>query len=343
MIESVELRNFRNHTETRLDFSPTLTLIHGPNGAGKTSVLESVYCLYRGSGFKGSDRDLVREGADWFRVDLHDEGGSRRLSYDLGGERAVKKFIIDDKEYARLPAKHKQPIILFSPDDLLLLTGSPSRRRRYLDTMISQINPQYPATLRRYERALVQRNKLLKSPVCTPDLLFSWNVLLSELGSVIIGERYRTGEYLNAKVTEYYRAISLDTARIGVSYEHQPVTSRQLLAAYDACYGRDLAVGATTVGPHRHDLAISMNGRSAMDVASRGENRTIILVLKQLELDYVIDATGREPLVLLDDVLGELDTRRQAATLEMFSRYQTIITGTHASEIATPLQTIELL
>ncbi len=343
MIESVELRNFRNHAETRLDFSPSLTLIHGPNGAGKTSVLEAIYCLYRGSGFKGGDRDLVRENAGWFRVDLCDDDGLRRLSYEMSDGRVSKRFTIDDKEYARLPAKYKRPIVLFSPDDLLLLTGSPSRRRRYIDTIIAQINPHYSATLRKYERALVQRNKLLKSPMCTPDLLFSWNVLLSELGTVVISERVGIVEYINASLTSYYQAISRTSDTLSVAYSHERVTPQQLLSSLDEQYGRDRLLGSTSTGPHRHDMNIQMNGRPALSIASRGENRTIILALKQIEVDYIAKITKHAPIILLDDVLGELDDSRQRELVESaFAGHQIIITSVSRVDIQSDAMTVEL-
>jgi len=328
MIESIVLKNFRNHKEVKVDFSPTTNLIYGPNGAGKTSILEAIYCTYRGSSFKGSDREAVRDNTEWFTIELHDDEGMRRLTYDLRNERASKKFTVDDKEYARLPPKFKRPIVLFSPDDLLLLTGSPTRRRRYIDTMIAQINPQYATILSKYERALVQRNKLLKSSACTPDALFSWNVLLSEYGATIINERRSAVAYLNERATQYYCLISDDKSLIEITYTHALVTAHQLFSALETNYERDRLLGVTTVGPHRHDIVISMNGKRAVDIASRGENRTIVLMLKRLETDHIADVTGRMPLVLLDDVLGELDESRQAKTLLEFSDFQTIITST---------------
>lgn len=329
MIESIVLKNVRNHEQAAVDFSHAANLLYGPNGAGKTSILEAIYCMYRGSSFKGSDRDLVRNGSAWFSIELRDDEGVRRMTYDARGERATKKFIIDDKTYARLPAKYKRPIVLFSPDDLLLLTGSPSRRRRYIDTMIAQINPSYATVLRKYERALVQRNKLLKSSECTPDTLFSWNVLLSEYGAQIINARIDAITYIDSKATDYYQAIARTADIIRITYSSGRVTPQSLLQRINEHYMRDSLLGVTTIGPHRHDVEISMNHTLAVATASRGENRTIILAFKQLEIDYITQVTRHRPLVLLDDVLGELDDERQLKTLAEFKGFQTIITSTH--------------
>lgn len=327
MIASIILRNFRNHEQTEVAFSPSTNLIYGPNGAGKTSILEAIYSLYRGSSFKGSDRDLVRNGTEWFLAELHDHEGARRVTYDARGARPVKKFVIDDKEYARLPPRLKRPVVLFSPDDLQLLTGSPARRRRYIDAMITQIKPQYSVVLRKYERALLQRNKLLKSPSCAPDALFSWNVLLSEYGATIVNERVAAIEQLNAMVTGCYQAIAHTGDEIRITYTHDPTTPQALLRLLDERYGRDSLLGVTTTGPHRHDVEIGMNNTLAVATASRGENRTIILALKQLEAEYVSRQTHCAPIVLLDDVYGELDVARQKSLISLFSDCQIIITA----------------
>lgn len=328
MITSVELRNFRNHEEVRVEFSPNTTLIYGLNGVGKTSILEAIYYAYRGTSFKGNDRDLVHEGSEWFRIDVSGHDDERRASVRVRDGILEKKFTINGKEYARLPQNLKRPIILFSPDDLLLLSGSPSRRRQYIDVMISQINPRHMTTLRKYERALVQRNKLLKSPACSPDLLFSWNVLLSGYSAAIINARIDMISKLNERLSEYYQKIAHVADVVEVSYSHGKITSQQLLHQLEERYDRDRILGITTVGPHRHDMLVTMNEKPAISIASRGENRTIILALKQIEADYIANTTSHSPLILLDDVFGELDMMRQKALVsDRFSRYQIIVTS----------------
>lgn len=335
MITSVELSYFRNHEAIRIDLSPSVTLIHGPNGAGKTSILEAIYYICRGTSFKSSDKDLIQKDAAWFRIDAHSQTGDRRASFDTSRDSVSKKFTIDGHQYLRLPLKHKYPVILFSPDDLQLLSGSPSRRRRYLDTMITQVTPHYHATLRKYERALAQRNKLLKSPTCSPDLLFSWNVLLSEYGSVIINERIQIIKHLNRLATRYYRMIADSDDTLRITYDHSLVTPQQLLHHLEEQYGRDKLLGLTTVGPHRHDMMILMNNRPALSIASRGENRTIILAFKQIEADRVKNITGHRPIILLDDVFGELDAERQSALItQCFSGYQVVVTSIHPAPLA---------
>jgi DNA replication and repair protein RecF len=194
--------------------------------------------------------------------------------------------------------------------------------------MISQFDSQYMTTVRKYERALFQRNKLLKSPSVNHDVLFPWNVLLSEYGQVIINKRRALVHSLNQIVTEVYQTIAPENDTISLGYTHDiDVTSGRLLHEYESAYERDMTLKTTTVGPHRHDMSILINGEKAADTASRGENRTIVLSLKFIEAVLVEKMTGKKPIILLDDVFSELDDERQKLLLKEFHDNQVIMTS----------------
>lgn len=343
MIRSLRVQNFRNHIDGTYQLSPSTTLIVGKNGTGKTSLLEAVHVAFRGTSFKGVDSEILRQGADWYRIDTDDQSYERVVRYqDDESGRKKKTFTVDSGHSYRLSTKYKHPIVLFSPDDLQLLSGSPARRRKYLDTLLAQLHPHYMQSLRRYERALMQRNKLLKSPYCTPDLLFSWNILLSEHGAAVVSARRDVIERINTVLTERYQTIADARDILKMSYSHAGHSSQYLLSEYESSYDKDRILGTTSIGPHRHDMIVEMNDRYADDVASRGENRTIILALKSAELGILHAESNQRPLILLDDVYGELDADRQRLVSEVFRGYQTIITSTHTIDSSSIDRIIEL-
>ena len=328
-LHRLSVQSVRNHTSFSCDFDERTTVIYGKNGAGKTALLEAIAIVYRGVSFRGSDKDILRDDAKWYRIDVIDDTKRpRRVFYDNRRERPIKQFIIDDKTHGRLPQKDKYPIVLFTPNDLRLIDGSPTRRRDYLDAVITQCDPHYGMMRRRYERALLQRNKLLKLPHLQPEQLFSWNVILSETGAYMIEARIAYITRINAGLTDHYRRIAKTTDVITAEYTHPHVTSQQLLSHYETATARDLATGNTSVGPHRHDLVISMRGKPAIDTASRGELRTIILAIKFIEAELLEEYCGDTPLILLDDVYGELDETRRESLSKNLSHHQIIITST---------------
>ena len=328
-LSSLRVQNFRNHDDLVCEFSAKTTLLYGKNGSGKTALLEALYVAFRGVSFRGTDEDMLRARSVWYRIDTTDDSNTKRtvLLDNRTGKRS-KQFIIDGKKTIRLPLKQKQPIVLFTPDDLRLIGGSPARRRKYLDSVIAQYDSVYPQTLRRYDRALLQRNKLLKQPAVMRDALFAWDVILSQTGAYIIDARRQLIDCINEQITDYYTRIAGAGNSLSVIYSNPSATAPALLAQYQASYDRDIAVGSTLVGPHRHDFLLSLNNKPADDHASRGEVRTIVLALKYIESSLLTQYFDMYPLVLLDDVFGELDVSRQKNLLSFFREHQVIITST---------------
>ncbi len=341
-VVSLRVQHLRTHEQYAVTFDDDTTLISGPNGSGKTSLIEAVYMALRGKSFKGVDDTVVRRGTDWYRIDIDTTAGTRKVTYDARSANKKKTYVIDDKKYFRLPAKLKYPVVLFEPEDLRIIGGSPARRRQFIDTVISQCDEHYGALLRKYDRAIIQRNKLLKSGYVSADALFPWDVLLSQCGAAIITTRQAVIDELNASLSDTYRTIADTDDTISITYSyHKRVTPNQLFAEYTAQHDRDRMLGSTSIGPHRHDIIINFNQRPASDVCSRGENRTIVLALKFLEAAYVERCTNDTPIILLDDVFGELDTTRQKLLLREFKDNQIIMTSATVKARAT-IHTITL-
>ncbi|MEO5949585.1 MAG: DNA replication and repair protein RecF, partial [Candidatus Saccharimonas sp.] len=325
-LKRLSIQNFRVHKKCTVEFEDSVTLIIGQNGSGKTSLLEAIYISLRGKSFKGTDETIRRSGDEWYRIDLETDAHTRTVKHQLTGYK--KTFQIDGKTHYRLTDKVKYPVVLFEPEDLRIVSGSPSRRREYLDTFIAQYNPHYSTTLHRYERALLQRNKLLKRPQLNHDEVFAWDVSLSRYGADIVAARQELIEYIDTHISEIYRTIAPTKDVVSVRYSHQsPITAQHLLTELEHAYERDRAVGATSVGPHRHDLLISFNDGSADTTGSRGELRTITLALKFIEASRIIETTGLHPIILLDDVFSELDHTRQHRLLSEFQNHQVIMTS----------------
>ncbi len=331
-IKTLRIQHLRSHTKHQAALAEGVTVITGPNGSGKTTLLEALYIALQGTSFRGSDKEMLQQDSPWWRIILSfDETDDRTVTFDPARPTKRKQFTIDGKIAGRLAPKDKYPVILFEPEDLRLLNGSPTRRRTFIDRLITQLNPFYGTTLRKYERALKQRNSLLKRARFSQDELFTWNISLAEHGAYIIEQRIAYTEQLNRDLTDAYRDIARTHDDIAVHYSYTVVGDirQRLLDDLTASQERDAYLGSTSVGPHRHDLLFSFNGQPATTVASRGEIRTIVLALKFLEVAITETLTGKKPLILLDDVFSELDADRQQALSSRTKEYQIVMTSTH--------------
>lgn len=330
IIRRLSVKNVRSHDEKIIDLSPQTTVITGSNGVGKTTLLEAIYIALQGTSFKGVDSEIIKHDAAWYRIDiLLDDNSTRTVLFDPLRPSGKKRFIIHDKTSYRLSPRDKYPVVLFEPEDLRLLHGSPARRRQFIDYFITQIDPTYTATLRRYDRALKQRNTLLKRDTVTNSDLFVWNVALSEYGAAIIERRIYAIELINKELNMYYQNIAHTDDDVTAHYSHTIIdnSSQKLLRELESKLAYDKTVKHTSIGPHRHDVIFHFNNSPALSVASRGEVRTILLALKRIEVLIIEQLTERSPIILLDDVFSELDEKRQRYITEQFNNKQLIISS----------------
>lgn len=335
LLQSVSVQHIRTHQQFSHALSSGVTLITGDNGSGKTSLIEAIVVALNGTSFKGTDSELLQYAEPWWRIDVATDTGLRTVKFDPSRTTGRKQFTVDDKVSYRLKPADKYPIVLFEPDDLRLLHGSPSRRRDFIDRFITQIDPQFTSTLRKYERALKQRNNLLKRPATTRDDLFVWDIAIGEYGALIIDARIQYIERLNSKLDETYNTIAQSRDVVSVHYSHTVIgdIKQRIINELHAHMEKDMLLGFTSVGPHRHDVIFRFNTKPALSVASRGEVRSIVLALKFLEVDIITEVHDEQPIILLDDVFGELDSDRQTHLTTKFSGKQIIMTS--ASSAAT--------
>lgn len=342
----LHLQQFRSYQDARFTFDPHVTVITGPNGSGKTNILEAVYLLGYGKSFRDNDEALLQYEQPWWRIAATIDDTSRELRYETTPTSATKTFIYENEKRGRFTSRYHLPIILFEPDDLLLVHGSPSRRRTYLDTLLGRLSPSYATTLRRYERALAQRNKLLKqSSFIDEDSMFIWDIALAEEAAILVAVRNDFISRANGVLGEYYSHIAEKAHRLEVKYVSSIQSDnykQALIHALKSRYARDLATGFTSAGPHRDDIDFMMDDKDMEQSASRGEVRTLLLSLKRLETDRYRDIFDTTPLFLLDDVFSELDATRRKHLIDKFYDHQMIITTTNADVVRTKAYRIKL-
>lgn len=338
MLRYVRLQYFRSYVDGSFEFDPGVNIVVGPNASGKTSLLEAVVVALQGKSFKARDIELVQSEAAWTRIDVGSQDSERicKLIVD-SSEKATKTFEIGGQQYKRLPFSKTVPVVLFEPNHLLLLHGSPELRRNFLDDLISQLKPGFAATRRHYKRVLAQRNALLKqAKQPSADQLFVWNLRLSELGGQIVAERTALLKQFNTAISEIYSTIADTKTSIELQYSAEIAPEQyetKLLHKLEQNLTRDYTVGFTSHGPHREDIEIMLNEQRASQTASRGEIRTLVLALKMLEAQFIEAARSQKPLLLFDDVFSELDGKRRQALVSFLKPYQSLITTTDADVV----------
>lgn len=328
VIQKVELVNFRSHEQYLLECEEMTSLILGPNGCGKTSVLEGIYEAARGKSFRAVDREIVRRGAEYYRVELvYDDGEKVAVAYDM--VMGKKVFLVGGRKWARLPKKYRYPVVLFLPDDLHLIGASPSKKRDYFDRLLAELDEGYAKTLSGYNRALRQRNELLKGELVRPEMVFSWNVLLAQYGCELRKGREKLIRALNERMTNTYQSIAENSDNIELLYGWGSSSNyeSQYLSVLERDFERDSLLGHTSYGAHRDNFSFRFNGAEADGSASRGETRSIVIAMKFIEAEMILGRTGRKPVVLLDDVFSELDAKRQECLVKNFKDNQVILTS----------------
>ena len=332
IIKNCKITNFRSHEFFELKCWKETTMISGENGSGKTSILEAIYEAMRGKSFRAVDREILRRGADFYRVELTYVDGEKVVAvYEKDGK---KSFLAGDKKTARLPKKYRYPVVLFEPDDLNLVSSSPSHKREYFDRSFGQLDDTYSGLVSKYNKALRQRNELLKSELVSSEAVFSWNVMLARLGSQIWQKREEMVEDVNKRLTEVYRSIAENEDEVYLSLvrDVEAVDESGYLKELERNFEKDKILGYTSFGTHRDNYEFTFNGSPADGSASRGEVRSIVVALKFIEADLILAMIGKAPVVLLDDVFSELDETRQKALVYNFKRNQVIITSVNAVE-----------
>lgn len=337
MISSIRLQSFRSYKDASFEFEPSVNIVVGPNASGKTNLLEAVLVLARGSSYKAHDADLIEFGKDWARLDGFFGDQSRVLKLKTIDQKTDKTFLINSKPYKRLSLKQSQPAVIFEPNHLQSISRGPDKRREYLDNLLSVSLTGFKTLHSQYFRVLAQRNSLLKqNPAHAENQIFAWNVRLSELAAKVAQARARITDQINKNISNHYSLIANEKTTVEVVYDNQfpiPNYSSLLLKKLENSTKLDFERGFTAYGPHREDFIFYLNKKPANLTASRGETRSLLLALKIFELELTERVFEIKPILLLDDVFSELDSRRRRALVEYLKNHQTIITTTDVNSL----------
>ena len=335
MITKLKLYNFRSYGLHEVDFNSSGTVIVGLNGTGKTNLLEAIYAALRGSSFRGSLGDCMKFDAEQTIVHLEGNFGSRRLKLARSNDKISKEFILNDNKSKVLSRKNRLPVVLFEPSELRLISSSPSRRRDFLDGLLSRLDPKYDTALRAFSRALLQRNELLKHPQENSQSwrnnLFAWDIKFVQYAALVCRQRTNFLLKHESAIKNLYESLAGQPTALSIEYSASaPLQTyeQSLLDRLSKSREYETKTGFTSVGPQREDFTIFLHNQPAVKVASRGEMRTIMLAFKLLELDLQTSINNTKPLILLDDVFSELDASREKLLQETIQNHQFIVTTT---------------
>ena len=364
-LRTLELRDFRNLARTSLELPRDGLVIIGDNGHGKTNLLEAIYYLQLLRSSRGArDVDLVRFGAAGFHLAATmsaGEGRARDVGAGFERQGRRKRVRIDGAECPRLSAAlGTVPSVMFSPRDVDLVAGPPSERRRFLDVLLALTSRRYLAALQSYRGALMRRNAALREAARAgrgDARIGVWDAPLAEHGALLWRERVAWVDAASDRFAELCAAIgergaarmlyvsSLETSEpSGSSVATIDEIADSLAAAHEANRTSDLRRGLTHAGPHRDDLALTLDGRELRTFGSAGQQRTAAIALRMLEAGTLREAGGSDPLLLLDDPFAELDATRAARILGLLAGEglgQTVLTVPRASDIPPELSTLE--
>ena len=339
-VSTLELRDWRNFEQRDIAFSPGMTVLHGPNAVGKTNTVEALQLLTAGASFrKPRPVQLVREGCESAKATVHLRGDGRVVDVSCLVEGSRRKFRRNGKPCQSADVPESLMSVLFNPDDLAFVKRGASQRRDELDAFGRQANRGFAKVLAAYQRAVEQRNRLLKEEQPNLALLDAWDASVALGGATLLLARLRLFERLVPKVREVYARIC-DGEDLACRYEcslgddvagmgRDELTARFLERL---AQGRsdDLRRQQTLVGPHRDDLSFTLDGRDARPFGSQGQQRSVVLAWKMAEVELAEEILGARPLLLLDDVMSELDERRRAAVVSCVQEgIQTVVTTTN--------------
>lgn len=331
-------QGFRNLEACEIQADPGVNVIYGDNAQGKTNLIESVWLFTGGKSFRGSkDAELLAFGRENAEISLRFFGENREqeAAISLGQRRKILLNGVEKKQASDLAGAFHA--IVFSPLHLKLVESGPEIRRKFMDAAISQIYPKYIDLQRRYYRAVQQRNSALRDIKFHPeifDLISIFENSIAGLGGRIIRYRLRYLHALCRYAPEIYAGIAGGKEHLQVSYqskaeicsEDERQNAAALLKALSDSRESDMQTGATSVGPHRDDMDIFIDRRPVRAFGSQGQKRSAVLALKLAEAEVLHETTGEQPVALLDDVMSELDTRRQEYILNHIGGWQVFIT-----------------
>ncbi|KRN89310.1 DNA replication/repair protein RecF [Ligilactobacillus ceti] len=354
-LQKIQLTNFRNYPKLELEFSPHVNVLIGENAQGKTNLLEAIYVLALARSHRTTnDKEMIAFEEEFAKISGTIQRRLGKSKLDLILNKKGKKALVNQLEKARLSQYLGQlNVILFAPEDLALVKGAPTLRRRFIDMEFGQIDSQYLASLSQYRQVLKQKNqylKMLRQKQAQDELYL--DVLSDQLaiyGSQVIFKRQQFLQILEKHAQKTQSEISQAKEELKLVYdcslkEFSEMTASELTvenlqkalkAEYQKLKNYEIKRGTTLVGPHRDDMRILLNDKNVQIYGSQGQQRTAALALKLAEIDVMYEKTGEYPILLLDDVLSELDSQRQTLLLKTIQgKVQTFLTTPQLTDVA---------
>jgi DNA replication and repair protein RecF len=343
-IKEITLTNYRNYTKTTIPFENKVNVILGENAQGKTNVMESIFVLSMAKSHRTSnDKELIKWDCEYAKLSGIVEKNRGPVTLDLVISTKGKKAKYNHIEQKKL-SQYIGSIntVMFAPEDLNLVKGSPQVRRKFIDMEIGQVSPVYMHDLSRYQKILQQRNQYLKQLQTKKQtdlsLLDVLTLQLSEMAAKILKKRFEFLHLLQQWAEPIHKGISRDLETLKIEYKNSIDVSEdadlsKMLEAYqqkfDKIKSREIDRGVTLAGPHRDDLLFYVNEKDVQTFGSQGQQRTTALSLKLAEIELIHQEVGEYPILLLDDVLSELDDFRQSHLLNTIQgKVQTFVTTT---------------
>lgn len=337
IVRSLELKDYRNYEQLNLLFDDGINILYGENAQGKTNILEAIYLGGTTKSHRGSkDREIIRFNKDeaHVRVNIEKNQVSHRIDMHLKNNKA-KGVAIDT-----IPIKRQGELfgmlnlVFFSPEDLNIIKNGPGERRRFLDIELCQLDKIYMHHLTNYNKVLTQRNYLLKQISVNRkllDTLYIWDAKLIEHGKIIIETRKTFIEKINSLIYPIHKRLTGNKEELMLLYEPN-VKQEEFEEKITKSHERDLFLKMSNVGPHRDDMLFLFDNTDIRKYGSQGQQRTAALSLKLAEIELVKEVIKENPVLLLDDVLSELDSKRKNYLLNSIGDIQTIITCTGMEE-----------
>lgn len=326
ILTELDLTNFRNYSKKSFKFDKTTAII-GKNGLGKTNILEAIRYLSIMKSFRAKrEREVIKFDEEVARIVGRGEAKEEKIKIAIGLTNDRKQVEVNQAKKRVSQAVGYFKTVLFSPDDLDFVSGPPTLRRRFLDSIISQENPIYLTALLSLQKVVKQRNAILfriSKDLAQKDELLFWDQELVKHSLLVQPLRKELVNQLNEGLSQRYEKISGQTnSKMKIEYQENKIS----LDILESIRSKDLRYTTTTVGPHHDDLVLELNNNPLAAYGSRGEKRSAILSLKQAEIGVL--TKDEPPILLLDDILSELDLDRQGRLINLFEGQQTIITAT---------------
>ena len=335
IIKNIKLKNFRNYDELNLNLDKGINIFHGDNAQGKTNIIEAIFMSAIGKSFRtNKDSELIKFGECCAQicVEFVDSDREGNIKIEINDKKRVKFNDVPLKKLSEILGKVY--VVLFTPDDIGILKGSPAGRRKFLNIMISQLRPLYMFALSEYAKTMNQRNmylKQIKFENKPEDMLDIWDTKLAELGMRVYLYRKEFIEKISDKIHDIHSNITNNNEKIDIFYNFECSSKEEYFEKLRKSRKSDIQKCSTNFGVHRDDFFIKINDKLIGAYGSQGQHRTAILSLKISELQIIHDEMGEYPVLLLDDFMSELDKDRRKNLLENIYNNQIIITCTDKS------------